>query len=64
MEGLTIKEPDEYSDSHSGRAFAGSNGKSLTAHVWLNNRTMGNEIKVKTGETVIDEGEGNTIIPV
>jgi hypothetical protein len=32
------------------------------AHVWLNNRTMGNEIKIKTSETVIDESEENTII--
>ncbi len=63
MESLAIKEPDEYSDSHSGRTFAGSDGKSVTAHVWLNNRTMGNEIKIKTSETVIDDGENNTIIP-
>lgn len=62
LESLTIKEPDEYSDGHSGRVFAGSDGKSSTAHVWLNNRTRGNEIKVKANETVIDEGENNTII--
>jgi predicted transcriptional regulator len=61
MEDLTIKEPDVYSDSQSGRAFAGSDGKSTTAHVWLNNYSRGNVIRVKASEKVIDEGEDNKI---
>lgn len=60
MESLVIKEPDEYSDSHvDGRMFTGSEGKSSTAHVWLNNFSKDNVIRVKADETVIDEGEGN-----
>jgi hypothetical protein len=35
--------------------------KSATAHVWLNAHSRGNVIKVKADETVIDEGEGNTV---
>ena len=63
MEGLEIKEPDEYSDSHvDGRMFTGSGGRSTTANVWLNNYSEGNAIKVKASETVIDEGGDNTII--
>ena len=63
MEGLEIKEPDEYSDSHvDGRMFTDSGGRSATANVWLNNYSEGNAIKVKASETVIDEGGDNTII--
>ena len=63
MESLVIKEPDEYSHSHvDGRMFTGLDEKSVTANVWLNNRTGRNVIKVKAGETVIDEGEDNKII--
>jgi predicted transcriptional regulator len=63
LESLVIKEPDEYSDNHiDRRMFMGSDGKSATANVWLNNRTGRNVIRVKAGETVIDEGEGNKII--
>ena len=62
MEGLTIKGPDEYSDGHvDGRMFTGSGGKSATANVWLNKYSKGNVIKVKANETVIDEGEDNTV---
>jgi hypothetical protein len=62
MEGLEIKEPDEYSDGHvDGRMFTGSGGKSATANVWLNKYSKGNMIKVKASETVIDEGEDNTV---
>jgi len=62
MESLEIKEPDEYSDSHvDGRMFAGSGGKSETAHVWLNTHSRDNVIEVKAHETAIDEGENNTI---
>ncbi len=62
MEGMEIKEPDEYSDGHvDGRMFTGSGGKSATANVWLNKYSKGNVIKVKANETVIDEGEDNTV---
>jgi hypothetical protein len=62
MTELLIKPPDEYSDSHvDGRMFTGSEGKSKTAHVWLNEFTSMNEIKINTGETVIDEGVNNEI---
>jgi hypothetical protein len=62
MTDLVIKAPDEYSDGHvDGRMFTGSEGKSATAHVWLNAHSRGNVIKVKPDETVIDEGEDNTI---
>jgi len=62
MTDLVIKAPDEYSDSHvDGRMFTGSEGKSATAHVWLNAHSRGNVIKIKADETVIDEGDGNTV---
>jgi hypothetical protein len=62
MSDLVIKAPDEYSDSHvDGRMFTGSGGRSATAHVWLNTHSKGNVIKIKADETVIDEGEDNTI---
>jgi hypothetical protein len=62
MEGFEIKEPDEYSDSHAdGRMFTGSGERSATAHVWLNTCTRGNVVKVKGDETVIDEGEVNSV---
>ena len=60
---LEIKIPDDYSDSHvDGRMFTGSEGKSVTSHVWLNKFTTRNAINVKADETVIDEGTSNTII--
>ena len=59
---LEIKDPDEYSDSHvDGRMFTGSEGRSVTAHAWLNKHTRGNTIKLDENETVIDEGTDNTI---
>jgi len=59
---LEIKDPDEYSDSHvDGRMFTGSEGRSVTAHAWLNKHTRGNVIMLKENETVIDEGTDNTI---
>jgi hypothetical protein len=62
MSDLVIKAPDEYSDNHvDGRKFTGSEGKSATAHVWLNTFSKENVIKVKADETVIDEGEDNKI---
>ena len=62
MGDLKIKDPDEYSKSLlDERRYAGSNAGSATAHVWLNLNTKGNVVKVKADETVIDEGEDNTI---
>jgi hypothetical protein len=60
MGDLQIREPDKYSDSHvDRRMFTGSEGKSATAHVWLNAFSKDNVIKVRADETVIDEGEDN-----
>jgi hypothetical protein len=62
MSNLRIREPDKYSNNHAdGRMFTGSEGKSATAHVWLNAFSKDNVIKVKADETVIDEGEENII---
>jgi hypothetical protein len=62
MTKLEIKSPDEYSDSHvDGDYFAGSQGKSSTAHVWLAHNSKNNTVKVRSDETVIDEGVDNTI---
>jgi predicted transcriptional regulator len=59
---LHIRAPDDYSDSHiDGRMFTGSEGKSLTGHVWLNEFTAMNIIKLGSDETVIDVGKNNSI---
>ena len=59
---LEIKTPDEYSDNHvDGRMFTGLEGKSATAHVWLNHFSKRNVVKLRADETVIDEGEDNEI---
>jgi len=59
---LVIKEADGYSDSHvDGRMFAGEDGRSATAHVWLERRSRANVIEVKPSETVIDEGVDNKV---
>ena len=63
MRVFEIKDPDEYSKSvFDERTYAGSKAGSATAHVWLNVNTKRNVVKVSSGETVIDEGEDNTII--
>ena len=63
MSHLQIRPPDEYSDNHvDGRMFSGSEGKSATGHVWLNDYSKDNVVKVKVNETVIDEGTENEII--
>ncbi len=62
LSDLEIKKPDKYSDSHvDGRMFTGSEGKSKTAHVWLNRYTSKNIIHVRVNELVIDEGADNQI---
>ena len=63
MGDLRIREPDEYSNDHvDERMFAGSPGGSTTAHVWLGKFSKNNTVKVKINETVINDGEENTII--
>jgi hypothetical protein len=60
MKDLVIKAPDMYSDNHvDGRMFTGSVGKSTTGHVWLNEYSGMNVVKIQADETVIDEGAGN-----
>jgi len=62
MRDLRVRDPNEYSNNHAdGRMFAESPGGSATAYVWLNVNTNGNIIKVSSNETVIDQGEDNTI---
>jgi len=62
MGDLRIRDPDEYGNNHADRRmFAESPGGSATAHVWLNANTNGNIIKVSSNETVMDQGEDNTI---
>ena len=62
MEKLTIKEPDNYSDSNvNGYTFTGAEGKSKPAHVWLNPYSSHNVIHLEAGQTVIDEGNENKI---
>lgn len=62
MGGLRVKEPDDYSDSHAaGRMFAGTPGASATAHVWLDLNSMKNEVRLREGETVINENKENRI---
>jgi len=62
MRGLDVKGPDEYSDNHAdGRMFAGSSRDSATAYVWLDSDSRRNVVKLRKGETVIDEGEENSI---
>ena len=62
MSGLDVKGPDEYSDNHAdGRMFAGSPGSSATSHIWLGSNTRESVVKLRKGETVIDEGEENRI---
>ena len=61
--GLQIKDPDEYSDKHvDGIMFSGSPGGFTTAPIWLGEFSKNNTVKVKINETVIDEGEENTVI--
>jgi len=63
LSDLEIKAPDEYSDGNvNGRMFTGTEGKSKTAHVWLNKYSHKNKIQIKEDEVVIDEGKDNKVI--
>jgi predicted transcriptional regulator len=63
MDNLIIKTPDEYSNGHvDGMIFTGSLGRSALAHVWLDRYSRNSTVRVKTSETVIDNGEDNTVI--
>ena len=62
MSKLHVKSPGEYSDNHAdGRQFSGKQGKSMTAHVWLNNYSENNMVKLGENDIYIDEGNGNQI---
>ena len=62
LSDLEIKTPDVYSDSHvDGRMFTETEGKSKTAHVWLNKYSRNNVVKLQENETTIDEGEKNRV---
>jgi len=62
MEGLQIRESDDYSDKHAdGRIFAGSPSGSATARVWLDKYSDKNVICIKKDETLIDEGKDNEL---
>lgn len=62
MSKLHVKSPGEYSDNHAdGRQFSGKQGKSMTAHVWLNTYSENNIVKLGENESYIDEGNGNQI---
>lgn len=60
---LAIKGADEYSSGlFDDKSYAASKAGKVTAHVFLNPNTRGNLVKVSIGETVIDEGDGNTVL--
>jgi hypothetical protein len=44
--------------------FTGSDGKSKTAHFWLNRYSSGNKIYLSKNEIYIDEGRDNEFIQV
>ena len=63
LSGLSIKKPDYYSDDNADdRLFAGANGKSETAFVWLNKYSIRNEIHLNENESYIDGGRENEVI--
>jgi predicted transcriptional regulator len=61
MTELEIKPPDEYSDKLGNYVFNGADEKTMTAHVWLNKYSSNNLIKLKPGETSIDESAENKV---
>jgi hypothetical protein len=65
MEDLRIREPDDYSENHAdGRRFAGSPAGSATAHVWLDEFSEKNVVKIRKDENVIDEGKDNELVRI
>lgn len=62
MDSLAIKKSDKYSNNHAdGRMFAYSSDGSATANLWFNLYTKYNSVKLKQGESIIDEGKNNSI---
>jgi len=60
---LTIKDPDGYSNNYAdGIIFSGKKGKAKTTHIWLDEYTVKYNIKLKNGETLIDEGKNNSTV--
>lgn len=60
MTNLKIRGPDEYSQKHEdARMFTSRNGSS--AHLWLDENSTDNVVKVSESEKVIDEGQENRI---
>jgi hypothetical protein len=63
MDNLTIKTSNDFSNSRvDGLVFTGSLGRSAQAHIWLDRYSRNSTVKAKAIETVIDEGEDNTIL--
>jgi hypothetical protein len=63
LANLNIRKPDYYSNNHAdGRMFTSTQNQSTTAYVWLDKFTKNNLVRVKNDESVIDEGENNTIV--
>jgi hypothetical protein len=62
MNRLAIKKSDKYTNNHAdGRMFASSTDGAVTANLWLNSYTKNNSVKLRQGESIIDEGENNSI---
>jgi hypothetical protein len=62
MSGLSIKASDEYSNSHAdGIIFSRKKANVKTANVWLDDYSRRCDVKLETGETLIDEGLNNHI---
>lgn len=62
IDDLIIKPSDKFSDNHvDGYIFYGQDGISETAHIWLNNYTKTNLIRIKPNNTYIDKGILNKI---
>ncbi len=62
MDSLAIKKSDKYSNNHAdGRMFAYSSDGSATANLWLNMHARFNSVNLKQGQSIIDEGENNSI---
>ena len=62
MSNLLVKNPNDYSNNHAdGRQFSEKQGRSMTAHVWLNTYSENNIVKLGENESYIDEGNGNQI---